>query len=405
VQANRDRAKPAENRHDLYARNTVSKDFDSQVLFSDLDGNIWVGGMGGLDRFERANLIPAIPDSKIGMWHSCVDSQGEVWIANANGNVQLFEAKSGRVTAIQSGYAASNLLCGNGGRIYILGDHGISLVRNRRIQALPLLPGLAGYGNNYRFLGLVEEPDGGLIAAVGGAAGHGLWKYRAGKWSRFLPDLPVPEVCGMLLDAQGRLYVAFTKSGDTVGRIEAGSLTELSGMGAMAFAETSYGIFAYGRKGIAVGRGNSFQRVSFVHPEQGRVITGVVESHAGDLWINGAQGIVRIPAAAVRAAIADPTHAVSTISLREGDFVGPDIPLFFRNSCHIDPTGRLWFSTLNGVVSVDPDHLAAPRRPPLLSIRSITADGRPLSASQTFPPDTQYLDVQYFGLDLTSRRM
>jgi signal transduction histidine kinase/ligand-binding sensor domain-containing protein len=396
------RAKPSEDRPDLYERKSVSKDFDGQVLLSDLDGNIWTGGVGGLDRFERANLIPVIPDSKIGMWHSCVDTHGEVWLANANGNVQLFEAKNGRVTAIQSGYAASNLFCGNSGRIYVLGDHGISLVRGGRIQALPLLPGLPGYGNNYRFLGLVEEPGGDLIAAVGGPGGHGLWKYSSKKWSRFLPELSVPEVCGMLLDAEGRLYLAFTRSGDTVGRIEAGSFTELTGMGAMAFAETSYGIFAYGRKGIALGRRNTFQKFSFMHPEQGRVITGIVESHAGDLWINGAQGIARIPVAEVRAAIADPNHAVSTIGLREGDFVGPDIPLFFRNSAHIDPTGRLWFSTLNGVVSLDPDRLAAPRRPPLLLIRTITADGRLLNANQTFPPDTQYLDVQYFGLDLTS---
>jgi ligand-binding sensor domain-containing protein len=72
---------------DLYARGAGSKDFDPQALLSDLDGNIWVGGAGGLHRFQRANLTPAIPGSKIGMWHSCVDSHGEVWIANAQGTV------------------------------------------------------------------------------------------------------------------------------------------------------------------------------------------------------------------------------------------------------------------------------------------------------------------------------
>jgi len=43
---------------------------------------------------------------------------------------------------------------------------------------------------------------------------------------------------------------------------------------------------------------------------------------------------------------------------------------------------------LNGVVSVDPDHLAEPQHPPILSIRSIVADGREIDASATLPSDT-----------------
>jgi hypothetical protein len=172
----------------------------------------------------------------------------------------------------------------------------------------------------------------------------------------------------------------------------------------LSFAQTSYGVVAYGSNGIAVDRENKFQRFSFLHSEQGRKITGVVESRSADLWMNGARGIVRVPAAEVRAAIADSTHQVASINLQEGDFVGPDIPLYFRNSAHIDPTGRLWFSTMNGVVSVDPDHLTAPRRPPLISIRSVVADGHDIDSSATLPPDTHTLDMKYFGLDLTDPR-
>jgi signal transduction histidine kinase/ligand-binding sensor domain-containing protein len=390
---------------DLYARGNGSKDLEAHSLLSDLDGNIWVGGTGGLDRFQHANLTPVIPNAEIGLWHSCVDTRGEVWIANTNANLRLFAPKSERATVIQNGDGDSNLFCEKDGQLYLLGDSGISVVRNGYIRQLPLLPGFGRYGNShYKFLGVMEVPDGDLIAAVGGPAEHGLWRYSAGKWSRYLPDLALPEVCGMLMDTKGRLYLGFTKSGDTVGRIDGGSLAILDGSGALSFAQTSYGVVAYGRNGIAVDREDRFQRFSFLHPEQGRMITGVVESHSGDLWINGARGIVRIPAAEVRAAVADPTHTVSSVNLQEGDFVGPDLPVLFRNSAHIDPSGRLWFSTLNGVVSVDPDRLASPQHPPLLSIRSIVADGHELDASASFPPDTHTLDVRYFGLDLTDPR-
>ena len=114
--------------------------------------------------------------------------------------------------------------------------------------------------------------------------------------------------------------------------------------------------------------------------------------------------MVRIPAAEVRTALADPAHSISSANFQEGDFVGPDMPLLFRHSADIDKGGRLWFSTLNGVVSVDPDRLAAPPHPPRLSIRSIVADGHEMDASATFPPDTHALDIKYFGLDLSDPR-
>jgi signal transduction histidine kinase/ligand-binding sensor domain-containing protein len=387
---------------DLYPSGNVSRGFESDTLLSDFDGNIWVGGTGGLDRFEHANLTPALPGSKIGSWRSCVDRRGEVWIASVNGNVQLISIKSGRAATIQSGLGGVNLFCGDDGQLYLLGDRGISVVRNGRTQRLPLLSGIGAYLNDYEFLGLVAEPGGDLIAAVGGPAGHGLWKYNAGKWSRFLPNLTLPTICGMVEDASGELFLAFVNSHDEVGRISGGSLAIVPGMGALNFARTpSYGIVAYGRRGVAIDRGNHFQRLLFVHPEQGSVITGVVESRNGDLWINGAKGIARIPAAEIRAALADPTRAIASFNVQEGDFVGPDVPIFFRASAQIDPTGRLWFSTLNGVVSVDPARVSTPPHPPLLSIRTITADGRPLNTKGTFPPGIQYLDIRYFGVDLT----
>jgi len=390
---------------DLYAPNNSSKNLDAHILFSDLDGNIWVGGSDGLHRFQRANLTPAIPNAKIGLWDSCVDNRGEVWIANTDVNLQLFFPKSTRATVVQNGDGDSNLFCEKDGQIYLIGDSGISVVRNGQVRHLPLVSGLGRYGNShYKFLGVIEVPNGDLIAAVGGPAGHGLWKYGAGKWSPYLPNLALPEICGMLMDRKGRLYVGFTTSGDTVGRIEGGSLTILDGSGALSFAQTSYGVVAYGRNGIAVDRERRFQRFLFLHPEQGRMITGVVESRSGDLWMNGARGIVRIPATEVQAAMADPTHNVTSINLREGDFVGPDLPVLFRNSADIDPRGRLWFSTMNGVVSVNPDHLTAPQHPPLVSIRSVVADGHEIDATATFPPDTHTLDVKYFGLDLTDPR-
>jgi len=389
---------------DLFKLKTgISESIQVQSLLRDTDGNIWVGGMAGLDRFEHADLVPAIVPSKINAWFTCVGVQGDVWVATGDG--QLFTVKNGQARQILNGSGGDNLSCGTRGRVYFIQDSGISVVNRGHIHRLPLLSGLTEYGQHYVFLGLVEDPDGGLIASVGGLKAQGLWRYTKGKWSRFLENLALPEVCAMLEDGQNGLYLAFTPPDDRIGTVRKDSLvTQSISIGTVGFARTSYGIVAYGMKGIALSGNKNFRVLSFIRPDHARMVTGAVEAPGGDLWLMAASGVVRIPAAEIRAAMADPNHAISSVNFQEGDFVGPDRTFLFRHSADVDKSGRLWFSMLNGVVSIDPQRLAGPRHPPLLSIRSIVADGHEVDASATFPPDTHTLDVKYFGLDLTDPR-
>ena len=387
---------------DLFKLTTGIPDAHVQALVRDTDGNIWIGGMAGLDRFEHANLVPAVFPSKVNAWFTCVDGQGDVWAATADG--QLFTVKNGQATQVLKGGGVDTLVCGSQGQAYLMQDSGISVVSPGHTQRLPLLPGFPEHDLHYLFLGLVEDPDGGLIATVGGNAA-GLWRYAEGRWSRFLQDLALPEICAMLHDGRNGLYLAFTSPDGRIGIVRKGSLvTQPVSIGPLGFARTSYGIVAYGKKGIAVKGNKDFQELSFIHPEHAKIVTGVVEARGGDLWLMGASGVVRIPAAEVRAAMVNPAHSISSANFQEGDFVGPDLTTIFRHSADIDKDRRLWFSMINGVVSVDPDHLTEPKHPPRLSIRSIVADGHAMDASATFPPDMHTLDINYFGLDLTDPR-
>ena len=389
---------------DLFDSKTGVSDVQMHTLLRDRDGNIWVGGMGGLERFEHANLVPVIVPSKMNIWFTCVGSQGGVWVATGDG--QLYSVRNGKAMQIlNGGGGGTNLFCGTRAQAYLLQDTGISVASGAQVRHLPLLPGHARYGDQYLFLGLVDDSDGGLIAAVGGIAAHGLWRYVQRKWSRFLEDLALPEVCGMLHERPNLLYLAFTPPDDRIGKVRGDVLEAQSvPIGALGFARSSYGIIAYGAKGIAVETNGTFRVLSFAHPEHATLVTGVVQAHNGDLWLMGARGVVRVSASEIRAAIADPVHSVSSTNFQEGDFVGPDMVLLFRHSVDIDSHGRLWFSTLNGVVSVDPDRLGAPQQPPLLSIRSVVADGHEMEVNATFPADTHTLSLRYFGLDLTDPR-
>src|SRR5262249_28938317 len=196
-----------------------------------------------------------------------VDSEGGVWVGNPKG--QLFALKDGRVREVDRGEHANNLYCGADGRVYFLHDSGITVFRDGQVRRLPLLPGFGGHGDHYMFLGLEDETDGSVIASVGGAAVHGLFRYEAGRWSPWRSDLALPEVLALLNVPGLGLYLAFTGDVDRVGTVRTNALEMFSvPIRPMGFAQTSYGIAAYGLRGIAIEHDGRFHRLSFQHSDQ-----------------------------------------------------------------------------------------------------------------------------------------
>jgi signal transduction histidine kinase/ligand-binding sensor domain-containing protein len=379
-------------------------DNEFHAFMFDADGDVWVGGLDGLERFARATLVPAVPGAPPGFWHSCVGPSGDIFISRLP--AELYRIRNEKLTRIDGVKGGGNLFCSQGG-IFYLDANGIANLGDGKQSHLPLLPGFRGYGDHYVFTGVLPMPDGSLIGAVGGSPyGTSLWVYKSGKWSRFLPNETFPETSAMFVDSQGTIYLGHT-NGD-INRVSGNVFTALHKgsaqfNGVLGFAQTSHGIFAYGPRGIGLVRQSSLQLIKFRDLDYSKGVTGLVEEQNGDVWINGFDGVVRIPSAEIRAALSDPDYRVSATNLQEQDFKGPGLPLLFSSTAHVGPSGRLWFSTLNGVVSVDPRHLGSPH-PPLLSIRSITADGSALNAQNEFPPNISILDVRYFALNLSDPR-
>ena len=181
---------------DLYRVSDGLSSGGQHTLLRDKDGNIWVGGTSGLDRFEQSTLVPIVAGAKAGAWFSCVDTQSRVWVGDQNGRIRV--VKDGRIVEVyRSSTDLANLVCGKEGRVYVLDLAGITIIQNGQIRRLPRLPRPAVSSDHYLFLDVRELPEGGLLAAPGGGTEHGLWIYKAGKWSRYLPDLALPEVCAM----------------------------------------------------------------------------------------------------------------------------------------------------------------------------------------------------------------
>jgi signal transduction histidine kinase len=370
-------------------------------LLRDRDGNIWVAGARGLERLQLATLLPVLPKVKSGLWSVCTLPSGDVWLSLFGSFTGVL--RDGHVTEIGD-HLIGAFSCGRDGKVRVFGNHGIGEIRNGHVHYLPLLPQHGAYWARYVFFSLAVLPGDRLIASTIGSTENGLWSFKNGRWKPFVTNLGIAGIQGMMADAHGDLYLGSNRGEITV--LKATSFDVLAKtktqIGAISgFSETSYGVFALGQDGIAFEHDRQFRKLSFTNSELATSVTGLVEDRDGNIWLNGSRAIARISAPEVAASTADPSHHIVAVEFHEGDFRGSDFFGYARNSAQIDTQGRLWFPTSNGVVYVDPRHPGRTSAMPSLSIRSITADGQPLSPSRTFRPGAQTLDVHYFGLNLS----
>jgi signal transduction histidine kinase len=383
--------------------NGLSSDVEKAMLL-DADGNIWAGGYGGLDRFRRAQLIAFTSKYGIANPRICGSNTGDMWISGGGTKDQLYKISGDATKLLEPRGQIYSISCGPDGDEYLVASTGIFKVRGDRITVLPLVPGIAA---PLSIRQVVATPDHSLFASVTDAPDlNGIWRYAGGRWSK-LTGRGIPRVMpyAEYVDSHGRLW-----TGNLDGKIglplqDGGRLLPSGnpGLGTVfAILETSYGLIAGGLNGLGVQRGNRFEMFNFAEQDSSHGIGGLVESADGDLWLSASMGVVHIPAAELRIALNTRGYPIKTELVAEGDFAGPIHLEPGVSGAGRDGKGRLWFATLNAVFHIDPKQLASRTHLPVVSITSIEADGKPVSADKAIGPGIQTLEIQYLGVNLTA---
>ena len=376
---------------------------DVRALLLDADGNLWVGGQRGLDRFRQARLVPFAPVYS-GDTYLCAGSRGEVWIASPGATKNEIYKVAGGVTQLLPDVGESyGIFCPPNGDTWLVSHKGIFRYRADRLTSIPAVPGTHPFDVQQ----IVATPDQVLFASVRGESGvTGIWRYRNKAWTKLsgsglFSSAPLTEY----LDSRGRLLTGYT-DGRIASPLEDGGRVYSSGnpgLGAVyAILETTRGLFAGGTNGLAVLRSGRFEMLKFANPDAAQGVGGVLESANGDLWLNALHGIVYISATELQAALTDPNHSMKSKILTEGNFVGPVELKSGMASTARDGAGRLWFASLNGLFHIDPGQEVSTGHPPILSIRSVTADGKAVGIAVDVAPGLQILEFQYFGVNLTA---
>jgi len=362
-----------------FRRHVLANAVVAQTVCSDRQGNVWMGFTRGLAIERGGELVAFGPEHGLAnpyeqnvsaVW---VDREDRVWVGTGGGLFRWtgtgFERVSGSpalLTAVHAIYEDSR------GDLWVGTQAGL----------------LSRSGNRWHWWRAPDGPDPSPVRAIVedgqgnlwiGTAGAGLYRRRDGKWTcwkKSASGLPSDEISCLWADPEGTLWVG------------------TSGHGLAVFHGDRWAWFTT-QNGLP---GNS---VCYLFPEPG-----------GPLWIGSNAGLMRVPPevlAEVRSGRTDRLNG--RVYGRADGLPTGECTQGSQPAATSSPDGRLWFATVQGVVSVHPGALAPNRTPPPVLIESVWMDNQPVRlrglAAEAMPPlivppGAHRIEIHFTSLNLSA---
>jgi signal transduction histidine kinase/ligand-binding sensor domain-containing protein len=315
---------------------------DTGPVLQDRNGVIWVGTQGaGLARFDGRRF--AVLTAREGLVGNSVnalaeDANGDLWVATDAG---LNRLRKGRVAAtygsgdgLPAGTVQS-LFLDREGALWIGASGGAARLQHGRILGVPSAPG----SQPGPILAFGEDRDGRILAAV---KNGGMLAMKGGELSEFAPNgMSVRDADAFYRDQDGLLWIGTLGNGLRLwkdGKLVAFSVRD--------------GLFDDEIYGIA---GDSQDRLWMACSQ------GIFSVKRSDL-LGFASGAIR----SFESTPYVPTEALRTIECKPG--VEPAV-WKMRD-------GVLWFSTIRGLLVIDPRRLQRNVPPPEVVIEDVVVNGR-----------------------------
>lgn len=381
---------------------------DVSSIMEDREGNIWVGTDKGLDRFS----IPAVqrvafPD---GAFNSLLipGEQGDVWVARTGHPIVRLEPMQ---DISQLGVSVMTAFRGQDGTLWSAGQNGVFEYAHGTARPLPLpvsvaqAPDIVSMVSSYQAIAV--DRSGAVWLSIGRV---GLFRWDGKRWEKAeaLYALPPGPAIRLTVDGRGRLWMAYPDNQLAVledGRLKVFKRADGLRVGnVLAVDVEPTHVWVGGDQGVAALVDHHFIPVIGRGDVDFHVSTGIAETARGELWLNAADGIYRIPSAEVRRLLAGDSRPVEFEAFDWIDGVNSVVnPVRPGPSILNSTDGRLWFSRYEGVWSIDPEHIHRNLVAPLVSIEDlmIGAVRYETNVPIDLPRNTRNLSINYTAASYT----
>lgn len=392
----------------------------TRALFQDREGSVWVGTELGLDLLRPASVVadPDLPANSPTSYRLAVTRDGVVYVADAGGLYAIAPGeRPRRVLTLDS---PAEALCDAGERgVWLFLADRVLKVDPGRVTRLPKPVRGTAYG-------CAEDQEGRLWMP---GLDQGLHWWRDGRWQRWPEALPSASLpANAARDRDGRVAVVFRgppPTGDmpflaldarrsAVGGIE-GLLPTQAGLlvsgslglgpanatlpdsrpsGALKVpppASATSAPLSHGPRGLAL--------PASAHPWAASV-NGLTQTPAGDTWLIGDAGIVRLASADLQAALQQPDHPLPYRIFDFKDGLNSFVQKAPGAQVVTGADGRVWLLTRRNVQRIDPATLVPNRLPPPVLVRSVQVGDDTFAPAPglTLPAGTTTVRIDFTAL-------
>nr|WP_315251126.1 triple tyrosine motif-containing protein [uncultured Duganella sp.] len=331
--------------------------------FDDREGNLWFISENGVDRIRESRLSVQNMPAASTDFSITAGAGGEVWISAHSSRDPISPptfaiAADGRRIDDPAMRSATAGTLATDGSLWFGDPHSVWRRQDGKVRHWPLPPALQRQPTQ----ALAVADDGRLWVSV---ARRGVHTFQDGVWHAGGGHAELATRTAIALHADGQRRLWFGYTGNSMAMLHQGEIRQFGpadglNVGNVLTMFSRRGtLWIGGDQGLARFHDGRFVALNDSGGRPFAGISGIVHSADGELWLHGADGLIRIGAADLAAALAGKQERVAAEHFGYLDgYAGAPQQLRPLNTLIEAGDGRLWYATSSSVGLIDPRHIA-----------------------------------------------